>query len=56
MFVGDCWYQTEKWKQLDKEFNDIGVKIIYSPYTEGTSSKLINQKLNEKRKRLNNDN
>ena len=36
--------------QLDKQFKDVGVKIIYFPYTEGTSSTLINQTLLNLRK------
>lgn len=45
MFVGDDWYNSPKWQELDKEFEDLGVKIIYFPYTKGTSSTLINQTL-----------
>lgn len=45
MFVGDDWFKSEKWKKLDKQFKDVGVKIIYFPYTEGTSSTLINETL-----------
>lgn len=50
MFVGDDWFKSEKWKKLDKQFKDVGVKIIYFPYTEGTSSTLINQTLLNLRK------
>ena len=49
MFVGDDWYQNEKWKNIEKEFNPINVKIIYFPYTVGTSSTLINEILLEQR-------
>ena len=45
MFVGDDWFKSEKWKKLDKQFKEVGVKIIYFPYTEGTSSTLINETL-----------
>lgn len=45
MFVGDDWYKTDKWEQLDKEFSNIGVRIIYYPYTKGTSSTLVNETL-----------
>ncbi|WP_334055959.1 adenylyltransferase/cytidyltransferase family protein [Polaribacter sp. P097] len=50
MFVGDDWFKSEKWKKLDKQFKDVGVKIVYFPYTEGTSSTLINQTLLNLRK------
>jgi len=42
MFVGDDWYKTEKWEIIEKKFRKVGVKIIYFPYTKGTSSTLIN--------------
>ena len=50
VFVGDDWFATTKWKQLDKKFNDLGVRIIYLPYTKGTSSTKINNILDKVRK------
>ena len=50
MFVGDDWYDTEKWNLYDKQFEEVGVKIIYFPYYKGTSSTLINTTLTELRK------
>ena len=52
MFVGDDWYQTDKWKKLDAKFKEVGVKIIYFPYTKGTSSTLINSTLENLRKNV----
>jgi len=49
MFVGDDWYNTEKWQKIERQFQDAGVRIVYFPYTQGTSSTLINQILLEKR-------
>ncbi len=51
MFVGDDWYGTDKWSTIEKELEEKGVKIIYFPYTKGTSSTLINEILLEQRKR-----
>ena len=45
MFVGDDWYKSEKWKEFDQQFSDIGVDIMYFPYTKTTSSTLINETL-----------
>jgi glycerol-3-phosphate cytidylyltransferase len=45
MFVGDDWYQNDRWKQLDAEFGQLGVRIVYFPYTKTTSSTLINATL-----------
>ena len=43
MFVGDDWYNTDRWNEYEKKFNEVGVRTIYFPYTKGTSSTLINE-------------
>ena len=50
MFVGDDWFESEKWEELDKKFQKEGVKIIYFPYSKGISSTLINKTLKNLRK------
>ena len=45
MFVGDDWYQSDKWRELDEQFKQVGVRIVYFPYTKGTSSTLLNEAL-----------
>ena len=45
MFVGDDWYNTEKWEDIEKQFNKADVKIVYFPYTKGISSTLLNETL-----------
>lgn len=49
MFVGDDWYNTEKWKNYEKQFTEVGVRIVYFPYTKGTSSTIINEILKKER-------
>ena len=49
MFVGDDWFETDKWRELDRRFKSVGVKIIYFPYTKGVSSTLINKILSNSR-------
>ncbi len=51
IFVGDDWFATEKWKQIEQEFNEVGVQVVYFPYTQGISSTIINSILNERRER-----
>ena len=51
MFVGDDWFETDKWKELDERFKKVGVKIVYFPYTKGVSSSVINETLKELRNR-----
>ena len=45
LFVGDDWYQSERWQAMEEKFSGVGVKVVYFPYTKGTSSTLINQTL-----------
>lgn len=52
MFVGDDWYNTEKWQEIEEKLKEVGVRIVYFPYTKGTSSTLINQILIEQRDKL----
>ena len=49
MFVGDDWFESDKWKELDAKFRKVGVKIVYFPYSEGVSSTLINETLKKLR-------
>jgi len=45
MFVGDDWYNTEKWNSFDKQFKEVGVKIIYFPRTPVISSTKLKKDL-----------
>ena len=49
MFVGDDWFESDKWKELDEKFKKVGVKIVYFPYSKGISSTLINETLKKLR-------
>ena len=49
MFVGDDWHSTEKWQEFEKLFSEVNVKIIFFPYTKGTSSTKINNILDDYR-------
>jgi glycerol-3-phosphate cytidylyltransferase len=45
LFVGDDWFQDPRWQELEEKFKNVGVRIVYFPYTKGTSSTLINEVL-----------
>ena len=45
MFVGDDWYNTPKWNDLERQFRAEGIRIVYFPYTKGISSTKISQAL-----------
>ena len=43
LFVGSDYKGTERFNRYEEIFKDKGVKIVYFPYTEGTSSTQIRQ-------------
>lgn len=45
VFVGSDWYGTDKWKKYEADFREASCDIVYFPYTEGTSSTLLNETL-----------
>lgn len=45
LFVGDDWYETEKWQEYEKQFKENDIKIVYFPYTKGVSSTTISTAL-----------
>ena len=49
MFVGDDWYNTPKWEEIEAKFKEAGVRIVYFPYTKGTSSTILNETLKKLR-------
>lgn len=49
LFVGDDWYNSPSWKEMEEKFKEVGVRVVYFPYTKGTSSTLINETLNNLR-------
>jgi glycerol-3-phosphate cytidylyltransferase len=49
MFVGDDWFETTEWKKYERQFAKVGVPVIYIPYTQGTSSTMLNDVLEKLR-------
>lgn len=47
MFVGDDWKGTPKWLEIEKEFAQYGVEIMYFPYTSHTSSSILREVLSK---------
>jgi glycerol-3-phosphate cytidylyltransferase len=46
LFVGDDWYETEKWEEYEKQAEKLGIRVIYFPYTRGVSSTIISAAIN----------
>ena len=49
LFVGDDWFETPKWKEIEEQFKEVDVKVVYFPYTKSTSSTILNSTLEKLR-------
>ncbi len=47
MFVGSDWKGTDVWKAYEKQFEAVGVEIVYLPYTDGVSSTQLTKLIKE---------
>ena len=45
IFIGDDWKGTERWNHFEKILGEIGVDVIYVPYTKGISTTEIRQRI-----------
>ncbi len=41
IFKGDVWRGTPKWLELERRFAEVGVDVVYFPYTMHTSSTML---------------
>ena len=49
MFVGDDWKGKPLFVEVEKYLNEHGAEVVYFPYTKGTSSTILREKvLNQK--------
>ena len=47
MFIGDDWFETDRFKKYEKDLARVGVEIIYLPYTKGVSTSFRKKKKEE---------
>lgn len=47
MFVGSDWKGTPQWAKFEEEFSPVGVEIVYLDHTDGISSTILRDRLNE---------
>lgn len=50
MFVGDDWKGDPLFNDMEKKFKQVGVEIVYFPYTLGVSSTSLKEKIKPKEK------
>jgi glycerol-3-phosphate cytidylyltransferase len=47
IFVGDDWYESEKWQDFELALSKVSCEVKYFPYTKATSSTKINSILDD---------
>ena len=47
MFVGSDWKGTPSWDKFEKQLSPVGVEIVYFDHTDGISSTILRNRLNE---------
>lgn len=47
VFIGDDWKGSDRWSETEQIMKKYGVEVIYLPYTTGTTSTLLREKLKE---------
>ena len=45
VFIGDDWKGSQRWDETEKVLSKHGVKVVYLPYTIGTTSTLLREKI-----------
>lgn len=46
VFVGSDWKGTDSWNKYEKEFAEVGCTVVYLDHTDGISSTILRDKLN----------
>lgn len=49
MFVGDDWKGKMLFVEVEKYLNEHGAEVVYFPYTQGTSSSILREKILNKK-------
>ena len=47
VFVGSDWKGTDSWNRYEDEFAKLGCKVVYLDHTDGISSSILREKLNQ---------
>jgi len=47
LFHGDDWQGSDMYNQMELKLKNLGVQVIYFPYTKGTSTSLLKERVYE---------
>ena len=48
VFVGSDWKGTSAWDKYEKEFAKVGCDVVYLEHTDGISSSILRERLNDR--------
>ena len=52
VFVGSDWKGSDDWNKYEKEFAEVGCTVVYLDHTDGISSTILRDRLNEGEKAI----
>jgi len=52
VFVGSDWKGTESWNNYEKQFKKLGCDVVYLNHTDGISSTILRDRLNNNERPL----
>ena len=47
VFVGSDWKGTDAWNRYEQEFSKVGCAVVYLEHTDGISSTILRERLNQ---------
>ncbi len=47
VFVGSDWKGSAAWQEYEREFSKLGCFVVYLDHTDGISSTILREKINE---------
>lgn len=47
IFHGNDWKNSKMYNEIERRFDDVGVEMVYFPYTKGTSSTILGSVLRQ---------
>ena len=47
LFSGDDWKGTERYVKTEQQLKEVGVDIVYFPYTKSVSTSMIKEQLKQ---------
>ncbi|MBE6534670.1 MAG: glycerol-3-phosphate cytidylyltransferase [Ruminococcaceae bacterium] len=48
VFVGSDWKGTDSWNEYERQFAELGCTVVYLDHTDGISSTILRERLNER--------